>query len=109
MPTFARAELPDLLVSHDAGIFTSNVEGWGLSLNEMLEAGLPVFATETGGVADLRPFFPQSLRPFPPPLRIEPWPQPEDLEANGYYARFDWAAVAKTYEEAVLAPPAHRG
>ena len=109
VPTFARAELPDLLVSHDAGIFTSNVEGWGLSLNEMLEAGLPVFATETGGVADLRPFFPQSLRPFPPPLRIEPWPQPEDLEANGYYARFDWAAVAKTYEEAVLAPPAHRG
>jgi glycosyltransferase involved in cell wall biosynthesis len=109
VPSFPRAELPALLAAHDAGVFTSTVEGWGLSLNEMLESGLPVFATETGGVADLRPYFPQSLRPFPPPARIEPWPGLEDLEANGYFARFDWATVARDYEEAVLAPRLHGG
>jgi len=108
VPSFSRTELPELLASHDAGLFTSTVEGWGLSLNEMLEAGMPVFATETGGVADLRPFFPESLRPFPPPDRIEPWPPLEDLEANGYFARFNWAAIAKSYEE-VLGASLHGG
>jgi glycosyltransferase involved in cell wall biosynthesis len=109
VPSFPRAELPALLASHDAGVFTSTVEGWGLSLNEMLESGLPVFATRTGGVADLEPYFPQSLRPFPPPVRIEPWPEREDLEANGYFARFDWATIARDYEEAALAPRLHGG
>jgi glycosyltransferase involved in cell wall biosynthesis len=103
VPSFPRSELPGLLASHDAGLFTSELEGWGLSLNEMLEAGLPVFATEAGAVQDLRPFFPRSLRPFPPPARLEPWPEPEDLEANGYLARFSWEAIARSYEEAVLA------
>jgi glycosyltransferase involved in cell wall biosynthesis len=103
VPSFPRSALPGLLASHDAGLFTSELEGWGLSLNEMLEAGLPVFATEAGAVEDLRPFFPRSLRPFPPPARIAPWPEPEDLEANGYLARFSWDAIARSYEEAVLA------
>jgi glycosyltransferase involved in cell wall biosynthesis len=107
VPAFARAELPALLASHDAGVFTSTVEGWGLSLNEMLESGLPVFATEAGGVADLKPYFPQSLRPFPPPVQIELPPEREDLEANGYFARFDWAVVARDYEEAALTPRRH--
>lgn len=40
---------------YDAGLFTSEAEGWGLSLNEMLESDMPVFATEVGGVRDLRP------------------------------------------------------
>jgi glycosyltransferase involved in cell wall biosynthesis len=103
-PSFSRTELPPLLASHDAGVFTSAIEGWGLSLNEMLESGLPVFATETGGVADLRPFFPESLRPFPPPARagIEP-ARLEDLEANGYFQRFSWPEIARRYEEATLA------
>ncbi|HSS50870.1 MAG TPA: glycosyltransferase family 4 protein [Thermoanaerobaculia bacterium] len=101
VPFFPRTELPLLLASHDAGLFTSTVEGWGLTLNEMLESGMPVFATQAGGVADLAPFFSQSLRPFPPPVRIEPWPLREDLEANGYFARFDWTAIAGSYEEAV--------
>ena len=109
VPSFPRDQLPALLASHDAGVFTSTVEGWGLSLNEMLEAGLPVFATRAGGVADLEPYFPQSLRPFPPPVRIEPWPRLEDLEANGYFARFDWATIARDYEEAALAPRLHGG
>ncbi len=108
VPSFSRTELLELLAAHDAGVFTSNVEGWGLTLNEMLESGLPVFATETGGVADLQPFFPQSLHPFPPPVSIEPSPL-EDLEANGYFARFNWPAIARSYEETVLGPRLHGG
>jgi glycosyltransferase involved in cell wall biosynthesis len=108
VPFFARAELPGLLASHDAGLFTSLVEGWGGSLNEMLESGLPVYATEAGGVTDLRPYFPSSLRPFPPPQRIAPAPL-EDLEANGYFQRFDWGAIARGYERQVIALPGERG
>ena len=37
--------------------------GWGLALNEMLEAGLPVYATEAGGVEDLRSVLPASVAP----------------------------------------------
>jgi glycosyltransferase involved in cell wall biosynthesis len=109
VPAFRRTELPALLDSHDAGVFTSTVEGWGLSLNEMLESGMPVFASEAGAVADLRSFFPASLRPFPPPARIEPPAAREDLEANGYFARFNWDAIARSYEEAVLASRRHGG
>ena len=101
VPSFPRTALPELLASHDAGLFTSEVEGWGLSLAEMLESGLPVYATEAGAVADLRPYFPGSLRPFPPPAEIAPAPA-EDLEAGGYYERFSWPAVARSYEEQVL-------
>jgi glycosyltransferase involved in cell wall biosynthesis len=101
VPSFARADLSALLAAHDAGLFTSEVEGWGLSLNEMLESGMPVFATEAGAVADLRPWFPNALRPFPPPegpLEMRPL---EDLAANGYYERFDWSAIASDYERQV--------
>ena len=101
LPAFARPELPELLAGHDAGLFTSDVEGWGLSLTEMLEAGLTVFATEAGGVADLRPYFPVSLRPFPPPPEIAFGPL-EDLEANGYRERFSWPAIARSWEGQVL-------
>ena len=101
IPQFPRTALPDLLASHDAGLFTSKVEGWGLSLTEMLESGLPVYATEAGAVADLRPYFPGSLRPFPPPAEIAP-ACPEDLRANGYYERFSWPEIARSYEAQVL-------
>ena len=102
VPSFRRAELPELLAAHDAGLFTSAVEGWGQSLNEMLEAGLTVFATRAGAVDDLRPYFPESLRPFPPPEHVEPAPR-EDLAANGYFERFSWPEIARRYEEDVLA------
>jgi glycosyltransferase involved in cell wall biosynthesis len=102
VPSFPRAELPALLARHDAGLFTSDVEGWGLCLNEMLESGLPVFATTAGGVEDLRPFFPESLRPFPPPAELTLGPPAEDLASNGYHSRFDWAAIARSYEEEVV-------
>ncbi len=114
VPAFPRAELPDLLAAHDAGLFTSSVEGWGLSLNEMLESGLPVYATEAGAVDDLRPYFPASLRPFPPP-ELPPLPAVgrrwerglggeglEDLAANGYYERFNWERIAREYERQAL-------
>ena len=103
IPAFRRADLPDLLAAHDAGLFTSEVEGWGLCLNEMLESGLPVYATEAGGVDDLRPYFPHALRPFPPPERIARDLPREDLEANGYQSRFNWGAIARGYEETLLA------
>lgn len=97
VPSYRREELPALLASHDAGLFTSDVEGWALTLNEMLESGLPVYATEAGAVPDLRPYFPQSLRPFPPPGRPEAAPL-ENLSANGYFERFNWPAIAHEYE-----------
>lgn len=99
--SFPRSELPGILAGHDAGLFTSDVEGWGLSLSEMLESGLPVFATEAGAAADLQPYFPVSLRPFPPPAEIAAAPL-EDLQANGYYERFSWPAIAASWEEQVL-------
>jgi glycosyltransferase involved in cell wall biosynthesis len=101
--SFSRAELPDLLAAHDAGLFTSSVEGWGLSLNEMLESGLPVYATAAGAVDDLRPYFPVSLRPFPPP-ELPPLPGEglEDLAANGYYERFNWDRIGRDYERQAL-------
>lgn len=102
VPSFSRAELPSLLAGHDAGLFTSSAEGWALSLNEMLESGLPVFATEAGAVADLRPFFPHSLHSFPPPAHFEPPAQVEDLATNGYYRRFEWNEIARSYEKQVL-------
>lgn len=104
LPSFPRAALAELLAAHDAGLFTSDVEGWAVSLNEMLESGLPVYATEAGGVEDLRPYFPRSLRPFPPPLAPEPEGAAEDLAANGYRERFSWPAIARRYEEEVLLP-----
>jgi hypothetical protein len=66
----------------------------------MLESGLPVFATEAGAVPDLRPYFPRSLRPFPPPAHPEPAPL-EDLAANGYFERFTWPAIAREYERQI--------
>jgi glycosyltransferase involved in cell wall biosynthesis len=104
VPSFTRRELPDILRGHDAGLFTSEVEGWGLSLNEMLESGLPVFATRAGGVPDLEPCFPRSLHPFPPPaaaagMDLSP---DRDLDATGYYDRFTWPRIAERYEATVL-------
>ena len=92
LPRYERSALPALLASHDAGLFTSVAEGWGLSLQEMLESGLPVYATHVGGAVDLAPWFPRSLRPFPPleTPRIEPGGPPRE----GYAERFNWGAIA---------------
>lgn len=101
IPSYGRAELPGILAEHDAGLFTSTVEGWGLSLNEMLESGLTVYATPAGGVADLKPYWGARLRPFPPPDIPEPDAPEPDL--TGYFERFSWPEIARRYEEDVLA------
>lgn len=103
--SYTREELPALLAAHDAGLFTSTVEGWGLSLNEMLESGMPVWATSAGGVEDLAPFFPRLLQPFPPPADAEQEIRrlgAGDREPEpGYDERFAWDAVAAHYEHAL--------
>lgn len=100
VPSYSRAELPALLAAHDAGLFTSTVEGWGLSLNEMLESGLTVYATPAGGVADLKPYWGARLRPFPPPDAPEADTPEPDL--TGYFERFSWPEIARRYEEDAL-------
>lgn len=103
LPTFRREELPDLLARHDAGLFTSTSEGWGLCLNEMLETGLPVAATPAGGVEDLRPYWGPQLRAFPPRGEIAATaPEPGDLAR--YFARFSWEEIGRRYEEEILLP-----
>jgi len=100
LPAFRRGELPQILAAHDAGLFTSVVEGWGLCLNEMLEAGLEVYATPVGAVPDLAPFWGPMLQPFPPPR--EPAGRGGAApDLAGYYARFSWPAIAHTYEAAI--------
>jgi glycosyltransferase involved in cell wall biosynthesis len=106
VPSYHRAELPELLAAHDVGLFTSSVEGWGLSLNEMLESGLTVYATPAGGVRDLQPFWGSRLRAFPPPANaLEPSGIEPDLE--GYFSFFSWPEIARRYEEEILAARDH--
>lgn len=97
VPRYARSDLPALLREHDAGLFTSRVEGWGLTIQEMLESGMPVYATEAGAVPDLRGSFSALLRPFPPPAVREADAQaPAELDP-AYLGRFNWGAIAKGY------------
>ncbi len=103
LPAFSRPELLGLLASHQAGLFTSTVEGWGLSLSEMLESGMPVFATRAGAVPDLEPFFPDRLLPFPPAVELPPLPC-GPLDLTSYYRRMSMAAIAEGYERQVLLP-----
>ena len=103
VPWFARADMPALLAAHDAGLFTSEAEGWGLVLNEMLEAGLPVYATDAGGVEELRAVLPSSLPAFPPPVDAT-LPEPPSEEAfRRYHDRFSWKTVVSRYVESALA------
>ncbi|MFL6258764.1 MAG: glycosyltransferase family 4 protein [Thermoanaerobaculia bacterium] len=108
VPSYRRDELPDLLAAHDAGLFTSSVEGWGLCLNEMLESGLTVYATPAGGVRDLRPFWGSRLRPFPPPADA-PEPDGPEPDLDGYLSYFSWPEIARRYEEEILAARSQDG
>lgn len=93
---FPRSDLPGMLAAHDVGLFTSEVEGWGLSLSEMLESGMTVYATHAGAVPDLQPAFPATLRPFPPP-DTGPLAHPFPGLAPGYAERFCWNDIARGY------------
>lgn len=100
IPSFKRSELHSLLTSHDVGLFTSKVEGWGLILNEMLESGMPVFATTAGGVPDLQPFFSEQLKPFPPSSQIVLETLLNLLQfrvSEEYYGVFTWREIAESY------------
>ncbi len=97
VPRFQRSELGGLLERHDSGLFTSLAEGWGLGLQEMLESGLPVFATRAGCVTDLEPYFGSRISPFPPPAQ---GPEPHALgqvDWMRYEKAFNWQAIAREY------------
>lgn len=99
--SFKRNELYSLLGNHDVGLFTSEVEGWGLILNEMLESGLPVFATQAGGVPDLQPFF-KTLISFPPSVDFTPIFCECSQSLEGYYAAYNWEKIAEIYAEVLI-------
>lgn len=111
IPRFPRAEMPALVARHNAGLFTSRVEGWGLVLNEMLEGGLTVFAAEAGGVRDLRGFFESTLRPFPPPHDWKPPMQAPAEPSAAYLDECSWDGIARRYLESlpVAAQPSLKG
>lgn len=96
VPFFNRQELYSLLASHDVGLFTSKVEGWGLVLNEMLESGMPIFATRAGGVVDLQTLFDKMLMLFPPSPKLTnnilTYEFPDD-----YYKLFTWEKIGEKY------------
>lgn len=97
LPSFERSQLYFLLVNHDVGLFTSSVEGWGLVLNEMLESGMPIFATPAGGIPDLEPLFKESIKPFPPPLELTLDTITIPEFKNEYYQTFSWPTIGKFY------------
>lgn len=103
LPSYQRSHLAYLLSEHDVGLFTSRVEGWGLSLNEMLEAGMPVFATEAGGTKDLARFVGNELQVFPPSLPniLNALMAPTSFE--NYYQEFSWKQIAEKYSHYISA------
>jgi glycosyltransferase involved in cell wall biosynthesis len=103
IPAFTRNELEQLLVNHDIGLFTSKVEGWGLVLNEMLESGMPVYATLAGGVPDLKPFFQDMLVSFPPSKQATIKNFTDSTILENYYKIFSWEKIAETYINTIFA------
>ncbi len=102
IPSFGRDQLNNLLSDHNVGLFTSKVEGWGLVLNEMLESGMPVFATSAGGVGDLKPFASNKLQSFPPSCLSISDAINNNMDMNKYYEVFTWEKIAQIYENSVL-------
>ncbi len=105
VPHFDRARLAHLLAEHDVGLFTSRVEGWGLTLNEMIESGMPVYATPAGAAVDLAGWTRGCLFPFPPPNTLSPRTLPAAGDLTAYLQRFTWDRIAERYESDVLDGP----
>jgi glycosyltransferase involved in cell wall biosynthesis len=103
VPSYNRTDLFELLATHDAGLFTSRTEGWGLTLHEMLESGMPVYATRAGAVYDLQHEFRGQLRSFPPSLSQIEVTSSADIPDSGYFERFSWTAIGSRYIEQVRA------
>jgi len=97
--SFERNQIYSLLLNHDIGLFTSRVEGWGMVLNEMLESGMPVFATRAGGVTDLSTFCPDMIKLFPPKLEgvIDMLSCSTKTDMKDYYQTFSWLKIAEDY------------
>ncbi len=49
----ARGDVPDILAAADVGVLSSDFEGMPLAVLEYMAAGLPVVATEVGGVPEI--------------------------------------------------------
>lgn len=107
VPSFDRRGLVELLAHHDAGLFTSRVEGWGLTLQEMLESGMPVYATDAGAAAELKDAFPRMVRPFPPPASGALDVAGEQAPSRDYLERYAWDAIARDYLAIIGAPARH--
>lgn len=106
--SFSRDDLPALLASHDVGLFTSDVEGRGVSLCEMLESGLPVFATQAGAMPDLALLTDGALRRFSPPDDLTAATLPAPANLGRYLEMISWDAVVARYVAdlmAALQPP----
>jgi glycosyltransferase involved in cell wall biosynthesis len=99
LPSYERRDLPGLLAANDVGLFTSRTEGWGLTLHEMLESGMPVYATMAGAVHDLKGDFPRQLRAFPRVLPGDVEPLVPDNPGEAYFMKFCLPAISKAYEE----------
>ncbi len=97
IPEYLRVEIPAILAAHDAGIFTSVVEGWGISLNEMLESGMPVYATDAGGVQDLKPIVKEMLQPISALENSSPQFSSASVDWDAYEKNFSWSAIAEQY------------
>lgn len=99
IPRFSRAELPELLLSHDAGLMTSRVEGWGLVMNEMIESGLVVFSAPVGGQKDLSPCV-EGLRSLESSAVTEPeviLRSPRGYRSAECRQRFSWRSIGVDY------------
>nr|WP_242019901.1 glycosyltransferase family 4 protein [Nodosilinea sp. FACHB-131] len=102
VPNFDRATLLELLNNHDIGLFSSQVEGWGLCLNEMLESGMPVFATNTGGVPDLKQLLGEKVLAFPPNAQSINEVTSQRTFDDIYYNHFSWNSIANSYLEKIF-------
>ena len=102
IPLFNRSQLYQLLKEHNIGLFTSKVEGWGLVLNEMLESGMPVFATSAGGFKDLKPFVSDKLHFFPPTSLSVTNAINSNIDLDKYYEVFTWEKIARVYTSLIL-------
>ena len=110
-PTFHPADLPDLLVDCQVGMFPSYLEGFGIAVVEMLGAGLPVIAYDAPGPCDILPREWLVNRGEREELadRLIRLLQSADVLRNQLRAweisrRFDWSRIArdtlKSYQEA---------
>jgi hypothetical protein len=70
---------------------------------------MTVYSTLEGAFVDLAPFFPETLRRFPPSTMLEPLGCVDETRMRDYYGRFSMQALAQSYEESMVAALETRG